>query len=239
MLSELDRRITAEELNNECLRRRYAVMLSRPEVFPTAANWDFIISNRLRGLTAGLYRKYLVSWMLDPSDRCDYHRLAIERMPDYVDAIDRDEALDVIYGDVDSSPEAFVALVKRCRLFDADRLNELLDEGYGTLVTDLLDADRPDYGIDDLVAMRRLSVRLSGLPKLGSVENHKSLLSGGMRYICPNGHVNQADVVFCTHEDCGLDICGLTARRRDAVDRFASRVEVLTDMFSDGAPDDY
>lgn len=233
MAAETDRRITADELNNECLRRRYAVMLSRPEVFPTAANWDFIIANRLRGLTAGLYRKYLVSWMLDPADRSDCHRLAIGRMPDYVDVIDREEALDVIYGDVDSSPEAFVALVRRCRLFDADRLNELLDEGYTSLVTDLLDAERPDYGTDDLAAMRRLSLRLSELPQLGSIETHKGLLSGGRRYICPDGHVNQADAVFCTHEGCGLDICGLTARQRDAVDRFVSRVDVLADMLDD------
>ncbi len=237
MAGDTCRRITSDQLNNECLRRRYVGMLSRPEVFPTAANWDFIITNRLRGLTAGLYRKYLVSWLLDPSDRCDYHRLAIERMPDYVNAVDREEALDVIYGDVDSSPDAFVALVRRCHLFDADRLNELLDEGYSTLVVDLLDAGRPDYGLDDLAAMRRLSLRLSELPQLGSIENHKGLLSGGMRYICPNGHVNQADVVFCAREDCGLDICGLTAAQRDAVDRFAERIDVLADMLDSGHSD--
>lgn len=229
-MSDSEKRITATELRNECLRRRYVEMLARPEVFPTAANWNFIITNRLRGLAAGLYRKYLVSWMLEADDRLECHRLALERMADYIDATDREDALDVVYGDVDSSPEAFIELVRRCSLFDADRIVELLDEGYVSLVAELLDAERPDYGEDDLAAMRRLSLKLSSLPQLGSVECHKGLLSAGMRYVCPNGHVNPGDAVFCSHVDCGLDICGLTSAQRDAIERFAGRVDALADM---------
>ena len=35
--------VSADELKAECLRRKYLVLLDKPDVFPSKANWDFII----------------------------------------------------------------------------------------------------------------------------------------------------------------------------------------------------
>ena len=75
-------RISADELRAECLKERYSRQLTRPEVFPSEDNWKYIIDHRMTGIGSGLYRKYLVSWLLDESERCDYHLAALKYFPD-------------------------------------------------------------------------------------------------------------------------------------------------------------
>lgn len=222
--------VSSEELKMECLRRKYLELLSQPDVFPSEENWDFIISNNMRGLGKRLYRKYLVSYMLDEDKRCDYHNLAIKRFPMYLKAVPRDEAIEVVYADTDSAPDGFLKLVYDCQLFDCERIGHLVDNGHPDLAADLLDAYQPEYDGDTIDAMQFLLSKFDHLPSLGSIEMHKGIFKVERRYICPDGHSNPHDVMFCEDEDCGKDIYGLTEDQRQAVEQFAERIDVLRDM---------
>lgn len=222
--------VSSEELKMECLRRKYLDLLSQPEVFASEENWNFIISNRLTGLAVRLYRKYIVSYMLDESQRCDYHWLAIKRFKEYIRLIDREEALDVVYSDPESSSEGFIALIYDCELFDCQRIGELIDLGKSDLAADLLDAYQPEYDGDTVDAMQFLLTKFDHLPKLGSIEVHKGIFKTERRYVCPEGHENPHDAIYCEEDGCGKDIYGLTESQREAVERFAERIEVLRDM---------
>ncbi len=222
--------VSSEELKIECLRRKYLDLLSQPEVFASEDNWDFIISNRLTGLGARLYRKYIVSYMLDDEQRCDYHWLAIKRFKDYIKLIDRNEALEVVYSDVDSSPEGFVAIVYECELFDCQRIGDLIDSGKPDLAADLLDAYQPEYDGDTVDAMQFLLTKFGHLPSLGSIEVHKGIFKTERRYVCPDGHENSHDVIYCEEDGCGKDIYGLTESQHEAIERFAERIDILRDM---------
>lgn len=220
--------VTADELREEMTRRRYVELLSQPEVFPSAENWQFIISRALKGLGPGLYRKYIVSTLLDPAKRCDYHLNAITNFPVYLETVDRAYALETVYGDTESSEDAFRKIVYQCRLFDAGLIGELLADGRISLAVSLLEAYQPEYDGDSVDAMTYLLRRLRTLPALGSVEDRRGMFKTDRRYICPNGHVNSADAMYCTN--CGLDIFGLTENERKAIDAFADRIDALRDL---------
>ena len=222
--------VTADELMTECLRRKYCELLSQPEVFPSEENWDFIISNRRAGLCDRRYHKYIVSLMLEEDKRCDFHQLAIKNFPRYIEAIDRQEAIEAVYADPCSERDAFVGLVYTCRLFDCAHIGSLIDDGRPDLAADLLGAYQPEYDGDTIDAMQFLLTRFDTLPVLGSIEMHKGLFRSERRYICPDGHLNPQDAIYCREENCGKDINGLTEAQRTAIENFARRIEVLRDM---------
>ena len=156
--------VSADELKAECLRRKYLVLLDKPDVFPSKANWDFIIDHRMQGLGAKLYRKYLVSWVLEPADRLEANRLALTEFPRYLQAVERRYALQVVYADISSAPEATTALIAEAQLFDAPTLVSLLDSDPDFVIANL-GAMQPTYDGDDADNMRALLSRLRELPR--------------------------------------------------------------------------
>lgn len=222
--------VSAQELKLECLRRKYRELLSQADVFPSEENWRFIISNCLSGLGAGLYRKYLVANLLDEGQRCDYHLLAIDNFPRYMKVIERDEALETVYSDCETDTDAFVRLVYDCDLFDAGRIGELIDAGHPEIAAELLEAYQPEYDGDTIDAMQFLLNKFDRLPSLGTIELRKGLFKSERRYICPEGHDNPCDAIYCMEEECGKDIKGLTKSNRESIDKFSERISVLREM---------
>lgn len=220
-------RVSAEALRTELLRRRYAELLAQPDVFPSQANWDFIIEHALIGIGEGLYRKFLVSAVLPEAERRSPNRIALKEFPRYLCAVPREYAVEIVYDDTVSAPEATRQLVEQCELFDAPSLIGLIDRGEAPMAADMLEAFQPDYGPDDLSDMRALLRRLRNLPEEGEMADGRGLLRRELRYVCPAGHVNAAEAEYCTHSGCGLNIYGLTRERVDRIEAFAARVDAL------------
>ncbi len=227
-----DRRfsVSSEDLRLECMRRRYCDLLAQPEVFPSSENWEFIISNRMAGLGEGLYRKFLVAQLLDEDSRCDYHDLAIANFPRYLKVVDRQYALEIVYADALTAPDAFISLIVDCELFDCDHISALIDEGNIDIAAELLKAYQPEYDGDVVDGMQYLLNRFRNLPLLGAIELRSGLFRSERRYICPDGHSNPCDVEFCECEDCGKDIRGLTREHQAMITDFEKRIAVLRDM---------
>ena len=222
--------ISSAELKAEIMRRRYAELLRQPEVFPSAENWNYIISNAMHGLGPQLYRKYLVVLSLDENLRCDYHHLAISEFPVYLRTVDRSYALETVYSDHSSDTDAFRSLVYDCELFDAGRIASLVEEGDVRLAVSLLDAFQPSYDGDDVDSMRYLAGLFTRLPETGFMEERRGLMGRQVRYICPAGHKNPESEHYCRHEDCGLDIYGLTSEDHDRIEEFNRRISILQEM---------
>lgn len=225
--------ISARELKAECLRRKYLELLERPDTFPSASNWAYIISERMTGLGPALYRKYLVALMLEPDQRSVFHTAALRHFPEYLKAVDRQHAVDTVYGDYQTSPEAFVSLVDQCQLFDAARIREIVAAGTPEalhVAARVLGAFQPGYDPADLMLMRRLRESLRALPPLGSIEERRGLIAYSRKYVCPRGHVNDAAEMYCCEDGCGLDIRGLSREDEDAVEQYDRTVDILAEM---------
>lgn len=244
----MERRITAEQLSVEMLRRRYASLLEREEVYPSDENWQYIIDHRLcRGLVNKLYRKYLVSSLMPGNQLTGWHKIALRRFPEYITSIDRNAALDAVYADTASSPKVTSDLIHKCRLFSAPHLLGILSDtrSYGNdvpqdarreslacldFVVSALDAMQPDYGQFDVKNMRSLLEALQNLPPLGEVVEGQGIFSRSRKYVCPCGHSNSADDEFCRTAGCGRDIYGLTEGQREAIAAFRERIGVIAEL---------
>ena len=223
-----EKRVSAEELRTELLRLRYKQLLQQPEVFPSQANWDFIIEHALTGIGDGLYRKFLVSAVLPEEQRRSPNRIALREFPRYLRAVPREYAVSVVYDDTVSAPKATKALVEECELFDARSLIALVARGEAPVAVDMLGSFQPDYGRGDLADMRELLRCLRNLPEEGEMSDGHGLLRRELRYICPAGHANPAEAEYCSHSGCGLNIYGLTRSQMQAIDDFASRIDALS-----------
>lgn len=222
--------ISSEELRDECMRRKYCELLAKAEVFPSKENWDYIIGKKMSGLGSGLYRKYLVSCMLDENERCDFHELAIKRFPNYLKTVERSYAIETVYSDIASAPDATRTLIFDCELFDSEKICEIFDKGNTDFAISLLRAYQPLYDGDAIDAMNYLLEKITSLPNIGSIEQRKGIFRTENLYICPDGHSNPADAIYCKCSGCGKDIKGLTEQQRSEIEDFKQRITILRDM---------
>ncbi len=226
--------VSAADLKIEELRLRYLGLIARADVFPTRANWQFIASHKMRGLGHGLYLKYLTALTIDDNDREPLHDIAVEEFPKYLRCIDRKEAVDVIYSDLVTAPEATLEIIREQNLFDAESLSNMLDEGELTKVMYLLDVYQPSYEDYDLGPMKTLLMKLDSLPETGGVRQVDGLFGSSMKYICPAGHKNPSDTEYCTHSGCGLDAKGLTQSDHAKIELFRNRIKALEGLIKAG-----
>lgn len=223
--------VTAEEVRAAERAEKYRVQLERPEVFPSPENWDYIMEFGMDTLAGVLMRKFVMSWLTPVDNRSDYHDLCLERFPRYLQAIRRECAVDAVYADIYTAPEAVKFLVHESQLFDAQALLNLLDDPENApFVCACIDAYQPVYETMDIPAMQRLHEALLQLPALGCVEEQRTFLSRELRYICPNGHANPSDCEFC--HTCGLDINGLTEAQATNISRLETRIRLLPGLLA-------
>lgn len=228
--------ISSEALQAELLRRRYIELLEAHDVFPSQKNWDYIIKSAMGGeIGPLLYRKYLVSLLTPTVDRVDSHLAAIREFPRYLEAIGYDEAVNAVFSDVDTLPEETLKLARKYRLFSPKVISRLIFDGRPGLAVEFLSVFKPEYTEADLREMQSLVRCLDNLPELGVVEMSKGVFKNGMRYICPEGHINNPDDEFCSRPDCGLDIHGLTRAQCESVDAYRHLVSVLADMLAEAS----
>jgi hypothetical protein len=226
--------ITADELIAAERAERYKRQLERPDVFPAAANWQYIIDNKMSMIGRELYRKYLVSWLTPADERCDYHELALQRFSEYLSTIDRDEAVNIVYSDITSAPEATKGLISDCQLFDASKLYQILIDGDAVFAIECLGTFQPQYTDVDLHNMQRLVLAIENLEPLGEMRDMRSIFGKERKYICPEGHTNSAQQEFCA--TCGLNINGFNGEQVVFIRDFKSRTATLARLLSKSKP---
>jgi hypothetical protein len=131
-----------------------------------------------------------------------------------------------VYSDVKSSPEATLQLVRDCELFDASRLADVLqDVKQRSFVVEAMAAFQPQYDRTSLENMKMLRQMVRELPPSGQIKGAKALFKSATRYVCVNGHDNDAQEEFC--QRCGVNILGFTERQLGIIDEFDRRIDAL------------
>jgi len=220
--------VSARELRTEELRLRYLSLLQRPDVYPTKVNWQYITESGMRGLCSLLYGKYLTALTIGDADRDDLHDVAVEEFPKYLANVEIGEACDAVYGDIDTMPDVSAGLIRDAGLFDAGHLLNILLNGQTEFVFKVIDVYRREYDSAQLVAMKRLADYLGNIPESGHYEQRHGIFGMQTKYICPNGHNNPADTVYCSH--CGLDIHGVPKDGYQKIEDFMRRIEALESL---------
>ncbi|MDO5396257.1 MAG: hypothetical protein Q4F07_09900 [Bacteroidales bacterium] len=227
--------ITADALIAAERAERYRIQLERPATFPTEQNWEYIINSRMEAIAPQLYRKYLLSYLTDKELRTDFHQLTLTKFPEYIKAIDRERAVDTIYSDILSAPDATISLIIDCRLFDADKLlsilnNDKAETDPAPFVAECMAAYQPEYNDSDLRVMKQLYISMRSLPPIGEIKESRGIFGRENKYICPHGHINNADNEYC--DTCGTNIYGFTEKQEATITSFKSRINALEKLLS-------
>lgn len=131
---------------------------------------------------------------------------------------------------IDVSDE-YRELIKSCRLFDPNRILNLIDIDLKKAIR-ILESEKPYYTIQDLSKMEEICAKFDNLPDVGEIVVGKSGLFSKEEkefYQCKNGHKNDKAFTYCP--DCGLNIKGLTMSQQTIIDNFKIRTEILKKMY--------
>lgn len=233
--------ISADKLKAVFLEQRYGVQLARPDVYPTADQWKYIIEQKMGTIAGRLYRKFLVSSLTIEAERTEYHENTLKYFVEYAsqlgaDPNHRQQIIEAVYDDISSAPDATISVIVEARLFDAPTLLDILNHTPENepdpvpFVARALTAYQPTYTPRDLDDMQILANAMSNLTPLGQIRTSRGIFSEDKRYICPDGHSNDINTEFCKHPGCGLNIFGLTQAENDSINEFKIRVSILATM---------
>lgn len=220
--------VGADEVRAAILERHYRQLLQQPQVYPTRANWQYIIDHRMGSLGPQLLQRYLVSALTPEADRLEQHRAAVEMFGQWLDAVTFDDAVAAVYSDTSSAPELSAQLITEHQLFSAPHIRRLVKHGCLEMAVSVIGALKRQYSQADLSDMHSLSYALHHLPELGRITTARVLLRSSEVYVCPQGHVNDADKVYCG--TCGQDIHGLTDEDIDAVEAYDEVIAAVEEL---------
>lgn len=220
--------ISSDELNTEIFKYQWKTRDER--VAPTEDEWDYILSHNLTELLEPLY-DYYIKACIEPTVYAD--DLIFSNFTKLLSGASYEDAVKVIYKDYPNRSDHAFKLIQNNNLLAPQKVNELIQDGYANLATDLLKAEKAEYTRDDIKHMKETMSLLDHLPYKGKIEEVKSgILSSKLveMYICPNGHKNNKDNIYCS--DCGLNIKGLTMEQVDEIEKFKIKVAILDELLN-------
>lgn len=224
--------VSADQLNIEVFKENWHKRNKAHT--PSIKELNFIMSNNLTDLAESLYDYYATERIQIDARPID------EKFPIILSTLSYEEAVEVIYKDYEVRHTYAYDLIKANKLFNAQKVLNLLNAGHINLAVQLLETEKPDYMRDDVEVMTEILSVLDTLPDKGKFQEMKSgVFSAKLEemYICPIGHKNNKDVVFCesiTHNGgvCGLNIKGLNREQVDNIEAFRIKVGILKTLLA-------
>lgn len=123
---------------------------------------------------------------------------------------------------------ALSVFIKQFNLFDAKNILDICDIDIHLAIS-LLSCEREYYSEEEIILMDKIIQKLDDVPNIGKIEIVKSGMFGKdqEKYICPDGHKNPADAMYCENIGCGKNIKGLIYQEVKFIDEFKSRVKAF------------
>lgn len=215
--------VSADQLNIEVFKENWHKRNKADT--PWIEELNFIMSNNLTDLAESLYDYYATERIQIGARPID------EKFPIILSTLSYEEAVEVIYKDYEVRHTYAYDLIKANKLFNAQKVLNLLNAGHINLAVQLLKTEKPDYMREDVEVMTEILSVLDALPDKGKFQEMKSgVFSAKLEemYICPLGHKNNKDVICW----CGLNIKGLNREQVDTIEAFRVKVNILKTLLA-------
>lgn len=217
-------------LEAELRKRRIISILARDQ-YLDSDEWSLILFDAQDDYSKAL-SDYIVRSEHDPDRLSPDRERDKEYFSKYIDRIDEQSAINVVYPLIDVIPGFAHHVIEKCQLFDARSVLALLEKGLISDACEILNVYKKSYSKEDVQMMKMISERLHNLPIIGKTEVVKSGLFSKESncFICPEGHVNDIETVFC--KKCGKNAQGLTKKEVELINDFDEIIEALDNLFS-------
>lgn len=229
-----DTAISYIDLNNEVTRIQLIEKTKNKEL-PSAEEWTYLLNNPIEEISEALLDDFILIYSKDGEYITDAKKLLLENFPNYILNINKELLTKILYDKIDGESKLILEILNKKKLFNGEKIKELIKKGYLVSVFECLKIDKKTYSYDDIKEMNEIIGMLENLPDTGRIEMSKGLLSKSTEvYICPKGHKNKIDDVFCQHQnskefvnDCNLNIRGVTPTQLAEMEVFKLKVSTL------------
>lgn len=221
--------ISFEELEEFDKTELISSKLNKDYNLLTDEDWQFILSHSLVQIAEAIIEKTEISagWQEQ-----SYFNSRRKKFIQYVSTLPLETQKDIVYNKLENE-QLISSTVNELRLFDATLITALLKKGEAHKAAICLKSNKLTYSLEDLENMKTLAILFENLPIKGKVvkEQTKSIFGKkeGNFFICPNGHKNEAEYIFCPN--CGLNIKGLTQDDINNIEAFKHKVELIEKLF--------
>lgn len=230
-ISENNKHVSTLQLNKLVQRQKIKDEVLKGN-YPTQQDWNYLSTNPIDEISEKLLEWYL-KFMNSNNEYFNTKRLLVEKFPSYLQSINFDYAVDILYTKLKDYPALVIKLIHDGRFFSPLKVSELLKDGFINYSINCLVADAKNYSNDDLQIMKKIHSHYENLPDIGKIAPKKGLMSKERDvYICPNNHSNSVEKEFCNHSNCGKNIKGLTRSQIEKVKDFKLKIEVLESIIN-------
>ena len=231
-----DNEITWEILNTEYLKKKILRKLNEGTPI-NDEEWAFIKNNNVPELREPLYNYYLeccnakieeqqpVGGVYLEPQKPKWALSGMSNYKQYLYTLEYKDAIHYVYRNED-----FIDIIRKNKLFDAEKIQKLARDGYLDTAISLLLVEKSSYNDKDLSEMKALCEYFNNLPEVGTKEEIKGgfFTAGGLKYICACGCKNDTENEYCTK--CGKNIYGITKEQKENIEQFVELVDTLSDL---------
>lgn len=212
------------------VNRRYIISKLKKDELLSKEDWIYLFNNPIEEIAESLIIKHLSEYASESQSIMDLHT----NTPKYFKLISCENAVKVLYSHIKDSPNSIIDIIKENKLLSPENIMTLIKENEISLAIECSMSEKEYYSREDLNALQEILNLLENIPKSGKIELIKSLLGKPKeKYICHNGHTNDAEVEFCQNDNCGQNIKGLTRHQTLKIKNLKLRIESLKSIFND------
>lgn len=224
--------VESEELEKELAKLQIQKALSSDKL-PDSEQWIYLLNNPFDDIINVLIDKYLEVYKLGKEFRSEKQTLLINNISSYLSISNKNIVVDALYTRISEKFEPIIALVEALKLFSPKHIQYLIKSDKIDETICCLGTSKSFYTQDDLSDMHEIINLLDNLPDKGKIETVKGLLSKAKeKYICPNGHSNDLEDIFCSNYECQKNIKGLTQTQLNSIDLYKEKVAKLSKLLT-------
>lgn len=200
---------------------------------PDSEQWIYLLNNPFDDITNVLIDKYLEVYKLGKEFRNERQTLLINNISSYLSISNKNIVVYALYTRISEKFEPIITLIDTLKLFSPKHIQYLIKSDKINEVICCLGISKSFYTQDDLSDMDEVINLLDNLPNKGKIETVKGLLSKAKeKYICPNGHSNDLEDIFCSNYECQKNIKGLTQTQLNSIDLYKEKVAKLSKLLT-------
>lgn len=228
--NDKDSIIELDILEQEYNKRIILDKVNKKEL-PTQNDWQFLQNSPLPEIAPIILQLYLERINQDQSTLTEAEKQLMANTTNFFRNIDEQKAVEILYNEIINKPKACLKIINSNNLFSAQKIIELLNKKEMSIAIDCLPVNKNYYTKHDLLLMEEIVTLFENLEDLGKIELVKGVLAKAKeKYICPEGHSNNSDIIYCVTYGCGKNIKGLNKNQDEIIRKFKIKTNSLKEI---------
>lgn len=223
--------ISADKLVKEIIKKELVERIKSNERLLIGKDyWDYLLNNPIEEISNELLNTYLAI-SSNQSGKSQHELLFLSNFTIYLSNLNREFVQDFLYARYLDNPDTILGFITQLNLFNPRKVLELVDDGKLDESVSCLQVNKDFFTEDDCFIMEKIISSFNNLPDKGKIEVAKAfMLKPKDIYICPKGHSNNIDDVYCAN--CGKNIKGLNKTQVGQIEKFKKKTEILKNLIN-------